>query len=421
MGPSREELKLRSAQRRAHRTRDPGVIQSALLGMLEADDFCTRDSHHEGAEVFGSQKQKPDTPIGADDETHRLDTISFSRPPPLKRVTRACAATLPTIPEEVEPCMERIQPLPPVGTDIRRIIAVLESMVNEKTWHIAHVPKTSAKACWAQMAVTKKKCTARIVLHGKSTPAPTYSGAWRNVRLNREEQMQFFFCSNNIERCVKDSRRKWIIPYSDTQERPPVPTVWLVKIGTNLIRSKIVALENAGFQLPQREHVPLNRSFNNFAIPMDFSSLQVPENPDHFLGTRKSKCVRRSNTGPFSKQLLSINSAMALEASILKVTMIPQPRFGCIISLQSKPSPTDSVYQLTVSFYLDCTCSAFKETMSKLGRQGFAYKHCKHLYYILVKVCALDPEVNLFIHAPTFSFNEIRLVLERGILIQCAS
>ena len=286
------KLRLSSAQRRAHRTGDPGVIQSALLGMPGADDFCTRDPHHEEAEVFGSQKRNPDTPIGADDETYRPDTISFSRPHPLKRVTRARAATLPTIPEEVEPCMERIQPLPPVGTDIRRITPVMEFIVNEKTWHIARTPKTSAKACWAQMAVTKKKCTPSIVLHGKSTPAPTYSKAWRNVRLNREEQMQFFFCSDDIERCVKDSRRKWIIPYSDTQERPPVPTIWPVKIGTNLTRSEIVALENAGFQLPQRERVPLNRSFNNFALPMDFLSLQVPENLDHFPGTRKSKCVR---------------------------------------------------------------------------------------------------------------------------------
>ena len=154
---------------------------------------------------------------------------------------------------------------------------------------------------------------------------------------------------------------------------------------------------------------------------MDFSSLQVLENSDHFLGTRKSKCMRRSNIGPSSKQLLSINSAMALEASILKVTMIPQPGFGCIISLQSKPSPTNFVYQLTVSSYSNCSCPAFKETMSKFGRGGFTYKHCKHLYYILVKVCALDPEVDLFIHAPTFSFNKIRLVLERGILIHCAS
>ena len=180
--------------------------------------------------------------------------------------------------------------------------------------------------------------------------------------------MQFFFCFDDIERCVKGSRCKWIIPYSDTHERPCVPTIWPIKIGTNLTRSEIVALENAEFQLPQRERVPLNRSFNNFALPMDFSSLQVPKNPDHFPVTKKSKYVRRSNIGPSSKQLLSINSAMTLEAFILKVTMIPQLGFGYIISLQSKPSPTDSMYQLTVSSYPDCTCPAFKETMFKFGR-----------------------------------------------------
>ena len=160
--------------------------------------------------------------------------------------------------EEVEPCIEQIQPLPLIGTDIHHITTVQESTVNEKTWHIARIWKTSAKACWAQMAVTKRKCTARIILHGKSIPAPTYSRAWRNVRLNHEEQMQFFFCFDDIEKCVKGSRCKWIIPYSDTQERPYVPTIWLVKIGTNLTYSEIVALKNAGFQLSQRERVPLN-------------------------------------------------------------------------------------------------------------------------------------------------------------------
>ena len=217
------------------------------------------------------------------------------------------------------------------GNNVCRITAIQESRVNERTWHIAHVPKTSAKTCWAQITVTKKKCIVCIVLHGKSTPASTYSRLWRNVRFNCEEQMQFFFCSDDIERCIKGSRRKWVIPYSNTHERPPIPTIWLVKIGTNLTCSEIVALENTRFQLPQRERVPLNQSFNNFTLPVDFSSLQVPENPDYFLGTRKSKSVRQSNVGFSSKQLLSINSAMALEASISEVTMIPQPGFWCII------------------------------------------------------------------------------------------
>ena len=100
------------------------------------------------------------------------------------------------------------------------------------------------------MAVTKKKCTARIVLYGKSTPAFTYSGLWHNMRLNREEDMQFFFCVDDIERSVKGSHCKWIIPYSNTLERPPIPTIWPIKVGTNLTRSQSEALENASFQLP---------------------------------------------------------------------------------------------------------------------------------------------------------------------------
>ena len=218
--------------------------------MPRADKFCNRDPHHEGAEVFGSQKRKPDTPIGADEDSHRPDIVNFSQPHPPKRVTRSHATTLPTIVEEVDGSAKQLHASPSSGTDIRHVTTVQESNVNERTWHIARIPKTSAKACWAQMAVTKKKCTTRIVLHGKSTSAPTYSGLWQNVRFNREKHMQFFFCSNDIERCVKGSRRKWIIPYSDTLERPPIPTIWPVKIETNLTHTEIVALENAGFQLP---------------------------------------------------------------------------------------------------------------------------------------------------------------------------
>ena len=228
--------------------------------------------------------------------------------------------------------------------------------------------------------------------------------------------MRFFFCADNIERCVKGSRRKWVIPYSNTLERPSIPTIWPVKIGTNLTRSKIKALENDGFQLPQREHVTPSQLLGNSTLSVDFSTFQVLENPDRYPKTRKSKSIQWSNSGLSSKQLLNINFAKAMQASILKVTMIPQPGFSCIITLQSKSCPTEYVYQQTVNSYPDCTCPTFKETMSKFGRRGFAFKPCKHFYYIFVKVCVLDLEVKLFIHAPTFSFNKIILVLESGIL-----
>ena len=144
MGPSREELKLRSAQRRAQSTDDLGVIQSTLLGMPVADEFCTRDPDHEGAEVFGSQKQKPNTPIRADEDSYKPDTVNFSWPYPPKQVTRSHASTLPTIVEEVGGSVEQVHALPPFGIYICHITTVQESNVNERTWHIARIPKTSA-------------------------------------------------------------------------------------------------------------------------------------------------------------------------------------------------------------------------------------------------------------------------------------
>ena len=88
------------------------------------DEFCTRNPYHEGAKVFGSQKRKPDTPIGIDKDSHRPNTINFSRPRPPKRVTKSHANTLLTIIEEVEGFAEQVHASPPSGIDICHIIAV---------------------------------------------------------------------------------------------------------------------------------------------------------------------------------------------------------------------------------------------------------------------------------------------------------
>ena len=92
--------------------------------MPGADEFCTRDPHHEGAEVFGSQKWKPYTSIGAKEDSHRLDTVNFSWPHPPKRITRSHASTLPTIVEGMEGSTEQVHASPPSGTDIYHVTVV---------------------------------------------------------------------------------------------------------------------------------------------------------------------------------------------------------------------------------------------------------------------------------------------------------
>lgn len=116
--------------------RDPGALRSANFNMLGAEMFCTREPHHERAEVFGSQKRKPDTPIGAEEETYRPDTINFSRPRASKRVTQATTSTLLTIVEEVAMPPTHHIPSSSTSTDILRVTSVQETNVNEKLWHI---------------------------------------------------------------------------------------------------------------------------------------------------------------------------------------------------------------------------------------------------------------------------------------------
>jgi hypothetical protein len=110
------------------------------------------------------------------------------------------------------------------------------------------------------------------------------------------KRTDFVFYHDDIERCVKGPRRKWVMPFSTDDQKSSIPPIWPVKIGTNLTRSEIFALENAGFQLPPKECITLTRLFTNSAPPLDMSRFRVPENPDFIPTTRLSKLVRRSSS-----------------------------------------------------------------------------------------------------------------------------
>jgi hypothetical protein len=424
-GPSKEELKLRMAERRARKTGDPRILQDPMLNMPGADEFCTRDPHMPGEEVFGTLKRKPDLPLGAEEESHRPDRVNYSHPRNSSRQVRACTSHLPVIdeedrsvPNEVIPSIppsEDARSSPPSEGRIRHVTIVQESDVNVKEWHIARLPKNSAKCCWAQRTVTKKKCVEKIVRGGKPTPAPSYTGIWHNTRKNVNLPTEFFFCPDDIERCVKGTRRKWIVPYSKGQDRPSIPEIWPVKIGTKLKRNEIEALEAAGFQLPQKEQVSPRRLFSTSTPPTDLSSVPIPDDAARYPGKRNGKLVKRTSGRPNPKQRLSIGSAESLKARLGALTMVPHPGYGCIITLDSGIPPNITQYQITVSSFPGCTCPAFKKTMAEFrGRSQFSY--CKHVYFIFLKICGRKPDVDLFIHAPTFSFNEVKLILESGIL-----
>ena len=138
----------------------------------------------------------------------------------------------------------------------------------------------------------QEKCEAKIVQGNKPTAAPTYTGVMQNAHKKRPKIMEFFFYNNNIERCVKGTKRKWV------QSRPDIPSIWLVKIGTNLSKKDILDLEIAGFQLPQRVVISPRRLFGMEELPFSLASFPTLANADDCPKTRSGKSIRRNNNAP---------------------------------------------------------------------------------------------------------------------------
>jgi hypothetical protein len=121
---------------------------------------------------------------------------------------------------------------------------------------------------------------------------PTYTGIMEHHQKKTDKIMEFFFCNDDIERCIKGTKRRWM------KSRPKYLNVWPVKIGTNLSRKEILDLECAGFQLPERAVISPRRLFGMEELPSDLSSYPIQASPEEHPKIRSCKNIRRIKNVP---------------------------------------------------------------------------------------------------------------------------
>jgi hypothetical protein len=96
--------------------------------------------------------------------------------------------------------------------------------------------------------------------------------------------------------------------------------------------------------------------------------------------------------------------------------MIPHLGFGCIVTLDFGVPPKVQQYLITIGTFPKCSCKYFKDMATKpLGKHG-PWASCKHLYFVFTIIGSLHSDREAFIHAPSFSFNEVKRILESSIL-----
>jgi hypothetical protein len=209
---------------------------------------------------------------------------------------------------------------------------------------------------------------------------------------------------------LKGTRRRWI------QSKPDVPSIWPVKIETNLSRKEIPDMKNAGFQLPQHAIISPRRFFEIEELPFDLSSYPTLASLDDYPKTRSSKIICKNNNAPTTKHTNNCASSLTLKGHLRKVTMILHPGFGYSVTVDSGIPPKAQQYLITIGPFLEYSCQYFKDMATKsLGKCG-QWTNCKHLYFVSIVMDSLDSDRNAFIYVSSFSFNEMKRILESGIL-----
>jgi len=106
-----------------------------------------------------------------------------------------------------------------------------------------------------------------------------------NYKKNCNDHIQGFFCNNNIEWCIEGTRQKWMLSI------PLVPPIWLVKLGTKLLKAKIPSLEAVGFQLLQCQVISPRRLFSGEAGIELVRAYLVPSSPNKHPPNSASKVI----------------------------------------------------------------------------------------------------------------------------------
>ena len=128
-------------------------------------------------------------------------------------------------------------------------------------------------------------------------------------------------------------------------DKPEIPTIWPVQIGTKLTREEILSLEEAGFQLEEQKELSPRKLFGGHTTNvMDTINRPKPANPNDYATTRFGKPVRRNMGVPTIDHRNKWESARNVKAQIRNVVEVPYPGLGRIYTIESGIFPKQKEY-----------------------------------------------------------------------------
>ena len=163
-------------------------------------------------------------------------------------------------------------------------------------------------------------------------------------------EYEFWFCPHDIKRCVNGSKKNvldWLV----------VPNTGLVKIGTNLSKHEVLALEDVGFQLREREVISPHRTLSTITtLPIPRMGFRAPLNTNVHPTSRFGKTMHRNLVAPMVEHKNKWESVGLVDGHYVVGINAIHPGFGVSINIVSKE---DFAYHFTIGDILQCTCLNF--------------------------------------------------------------
>ena len=268
----------------------------------------------------------------------------------------------------------------------------------------------STERCWAMQTNTWTLCNAKVKTGKHGTLAPTYKGLQKEYRSTNNVEYEFWCCLDDIKRCISGSKKKCVLDWR------VVPNTWFMKIGTNLSRHKVLAFEYVGFQLQQKEVLsPRYRLSTIATLPIYWTDFRVSLDPDAIQVQKDSVLQSRSTNGRWQKQMRERRTHGRLLCgwsnchSISKIWSLNQHRLqrGHHISCHNCEHATLYVPWL------------HENVISVFGKERKMDVLQTSLLCMFRFLCKVDYGSDKFIHAPTYSYNEVRQLLELAVLVDC--
>jgi hypothetical protein len=187
-----------------------------------------------------------------------------------------------------------------------------------------------------------------------------------------------------------------------------------VKVKTNLTQSEVEALKATGFTIDDGNDDSPNSHTEVRPPSVSVLESRAPSSSGDLRPTSRDGKLFRYVPVSSEEHRAKLLKSISIDCSVVKYLEVPPPGYGIVYTVHTPGSiAKQQLYEVTIGYFPSCTCIDFISMKANvLGNGKKKWIYCKHVYFIFQRFMGYTTEDN-FVHCPTWTVNEVKMMLGR--------